>query len=305
MTRTQFDDSEPQTVELLDPAVAKLSKDARKAAETLSEREARFLVDTYMKMQKDRIRNGNQVRALSESGEPNAAPAWLFEQAETLERRVGAILDAWSAHMPLGQWLRSIKGIGPIMSSALIAHANPIRFETPSKLWRFAGLDPTLEWKKGEMRPWNASLKRLCWLLGESFVKVSGHADSQYGHIWAARKAGEIERNEAGWNKDAAESVLKNKRLGEDTQAIGHYKAGRLPPAQIHARAKRFAVKVFLVHYWQEGRRLASLPSMSPWVISHGGHSTFIGFGDPIGRWVIAGDGHLDYVASVVPAMSA
>ena len=35
-----------------------------------------------------------------------------------------------------------------------------------------------------------------------------------------------------------------------ETDARKHLEAGKLPPAQLHARAKRYAVKLFLAH-WQ------------------------------------------------------
>ena len=42
---------------------------------------------------------------------------------------------------------------------------------------------------------------------------------------------------------------LAAKRFGDDTQAKKHYLEGKLPPARIHLRAKRWAVKLFLAHY--------------------------------------------------------
>jgi hypothetical protein len=36
--------------------------------------------------------------------------------------------------------------------------------------------------------------------------------------------------------------------VGKSTEAFKHYSAGRLPPGQIDARARRYAVKLFLSH---------------------------------------------------------
>ena len=55
--------------------------------------------------------------------------------------------------------------------------------------------------------PRNASLKNLCWKLGESFVKVSGSEDAFYGQEYAKRKKFEIDRNEQGYYKDHAKLV--------------------------------------------------------------------------------------------------
>ena len=46
-------------------------EDLRKAADTLTAHEARFLVDMYYTMQETRKRSANQVRALTSSGAPN------------------------------------------------------------------------------------------------------------------------------------------------------------------------------------------------------------------------------------------
>ena len=113
-----------------------------------------------------------------------------------------------------------------------------------------AGLDPTVTWDKGEKRPWNAKLKTLCWKIGESFVKVSGRDNDIYGHVYTERKALEIQRNDAGEYSEQAAAALAHKRYGQETIARAWYEQGKLPPAHIHARAKRYAVKLYLAH-WQ------------------------------------------------------
>lgn len=101
-------------------------------------------------------------------------------------------------------------------------------------------------------RPWNASLKCLCaFKLGESFVKVQSRESDFYGAYYVARKAAEAEANEAGRFKDQAEAALQAKRYGKDTSSYKCYSEGKLPPAQIHARARRYAVKLFLSHLHQ------------------------------------------------------
>jgi hypothetical protein len=98
------------------------------------------------------------------------------------------------------------------------------------------------------MRPWNTGLKVLCWKIGECFVYVSGKEDAYYGEVYSKRKKFETARNEGGYNATAAE-ILKSKRIGEDTVAFEYYSKGKFPPAHVHARAKRYAVKLFLSHF--------------------------------------------------------
>ena len=125
------------------------------------------------------------------------------------------------------------------------------------------------------LRPWNASLKTLCWKIGESFVKVSNHDNDVYGHVYASRKAWEQDKNEQKAYKDQADVGLK--RVGRSTDAHGYYKEGMLPPAQIHSRAKRYAVKLFLAHYHHVAYVLHfGTQPPKPYVIDHLNHTHMI-----------------------------
>jgi len=230
-------------------AVTRLSRDLKKAAQTLSPDEARYLVDAYYQMQGDRIRSMNQVRALTESEEPHQTLTWLADNAGVLERSIAGALDAYSKASVVGQWARSICGIGPVIAAGLLAHIDITKAPTAGHIWRFAGLDPTVSWEKGKKRPWNASLKTLCWKIGESFVKVSTNDDDIYGHLYVGRKAFEQQRNDRGDLADQAAAKLVKFKIGKGTDARKAYEAGKLPPAHVHARAKRWAVKLFLAHY--------------------------------------------------------
>lgn len=232
-------------------AVEKLNKDLRTAAITLSDAEARYLVDTYYQMQDQRIRAGNQLRSMSESGEPNLALQWVAEQAAVLEAQVQKALAAYAKASEAGRWALSVLGIGPIIAAGLSAHIDITKCPTVGHIWRFAGLDPTQTWEKGQKRPWNASLKVLCWKAGESFVKVSGRENDVYGHLYLERKAYEAAKNEAGEYAAQAAAKLERFKIGKSTEAYKAYSAGKLPPGHLHARAKRWAVKLFLSH-WHE-----------------------------------------------------
>lgn len=260
-------------MEQLEP-ISKLTRDIAMSAITLSAHEARFLVDSYYQMQEDRIRAGNQASTLADNGEPHEVVDWLFAQNETLENQIKRALDKYSQSQELGKWAREICGIGPVIAAGLLAHIDIGKAPTVGHIWRFAGLDPTKEWGKGEKRPFNASLKTLCWKIGESFVKVSGNDRDIYGKIYKQRKEEETRRNEAGQYADQAARKLERFKIGKTTDAYAHYSAGRLPPAHIHARAKRYAVKLFLSHYWEHGYKLlhGKEPPL-PYPIAHMGHA--------------------------------
>ncbi|WP_163557536.1 transposase [Halomonas sp. NO4] len=252
----------------------RLKRDLRKASVTLSDEEARFLVDAYYTMQEDRKRADNQVRALGENGEPHLVLQWLADQNRMMENQIKAALDVYSASRPIGEWARGICGIGPVIAAGLMAHIDITRAPTVGHIWRYAGLDPTVRWEKGKVRPWNARLKTLCWKIGESFVKVSGRDDDIYGKVYLERKALEIQRNDDGEFADQAAKKLEDYSIGKTTEAYQWYSNGKLPPAHIHARAKRYAVKLFLSHWHEVAYRehYGEAPP-APYPIAHLGHA--------------------------------
>lgn len=255
--------------------LAILKRDLKAAATTLSEKEARFLVDFYYQMQDYRISTGNQVRSMAD--EPHGTIAFFGGQMDTLERQIRSVLDTWSRSSELGQWARRQKGIGPVITAGLLAHIDIRKAPTAGHIWRFAGLDPTVTWDKGQKRPWNASLKVICWKIGESVVKVSGSDDAFYGQLYKQRKELELERNEAGAFADQAAHVLATKKIGKDTEAYKQYSAGKLPPAHLHARAKRYSVKLFLAHFWEVGYRLTfGCEPPLPYPVAHLNHAHHI-----------------------------
>jgi len=226
-------------------------------------------------MQEDRKRSGNQVRALDGSGEPHATLSWFFDQSSTLEAQIRGALNAWAENQREGRWLMSITGIGPVISAGLLAHVDIERAPTVGHIWRFGGYDPTVVWEKGKKRPWNASLKTLLWKVGESFVKVSGNEKDVYGKVWLQRKEMEVAKNERlEFQEQAAVGAA---RVRKTTEAYKHYAVGKLPPGHLHARAKRYAVKLFLSHYHHVLYLCKyGTPPPKPFIIEHGGHIHFI-----------------------------
>jgi hypothetical protein len=267
--------------------VERLKRDLKKASATLSVQEARFLVDCYYAWQEDRKRSSNQVRALAEGDEPHDVVKWLAEQSNTLEGEVKKVLGIFADNHVVGPWLNEVHGIGPVISAGLIAHIDIVKAPTAGHIWRYAGLDPTQKWEKGKKRPWNASLKVLCWKAGQSFMKFSNSEDCYYGKIYRERKAYEIARNDSMQNQQIAADILANRKFDRTTDAFKHLSGGKLPPAQIDARARRYCVKIFLSHlqvvWWYA--TTGTLPP-APFPIAHLGHAHRI---DPPHAEVIPG----------------
>jgi len=292
----------------------KLTRDIKQAGKTLTVREARYLTDLYYQMQDNRIRAAGQIRAMEqgEVKEPHMTLDWVFGQSEKLETSIRSVLGEFARNRTVGAWSQSILGIGPVISAGLIANismrvwvcmaaeevkakrrkaADQCRQETPcsvachekpvntvGQIWRYAGLDPTSKWEKGKKRPWNASLKRLCWLIGQSFVKVHNNPKDFYGHYYKHRKEIEIANNDAGKFSEQAAQVLRDKKIGKDTDAYKAYSVGKLPPAHIQARAERYAVKLFLAHWHGVAFRAEfERDAPVPYAISELGHADLIG----------------------------
>lgn len=255
--------------------VERISRDIKHESREMNRQAARFMVDNYYSVQKQRIRLGNQLQASMDNDEESSAIRYVFEQFHILERQVQLTLDHYSKSHPVGQWIRTIPGIGPVIAAGLLAHLDVEDRPTAGHFWNYAGLNPDQKWEKGQKRPWNSQLKTLCWKLGESFVKVSNNPKDVYGKIYKQRKEYELAKNEAGDYSDQAE--VGAARVGKTTEAYKSYSAGKLPDGHIHARAKRYAVKLFLSHLHEVMYRnhYKEAPP-KPYAIEHLGHAHYI-----------------------------
>ena len=209
----------------LDP-VARLTRDLKNASLTLGAHEARFLVDAYYQQQRDRIRANHQTKTLSKNAEPHEVLAWLLGQTETLEAQVLRALDAYSSTHIAARWARSITGIGPVIAAGLLANIDIKQAPTCGHIWAFAGQDPTKKWEKKQKRPWNGSLKRLCFIIGESFTKIANRPDDPlaiYGRIYKARKLYEQRNNDQGKYADQCAVSLATKNFDPATDAWQWY----------------------------------------------------------------------------------
>lgn len=126
--------------------VEKLRKDLKSAASTLSAQEIRYLVDSYYSAQEYRKATGNQIYALQKSGEPHEMIHWLYKNNYVLEKEIAKAMHVYSMSSELGRWSRQIKGIGPVLSAGLLAHIDISKAPTAGAIWRYGGLDPTMQW---------------------------------------------------------------------------------------------------------------------------------------------------------------
>lgn len=256
----------PEDAEELVP----LSAELRATARLLGMQEVRAMVGRYYSMQKIRIAAGNAKYAAETDAQPSILMQFINQQMEGVEGQIGNALNEWSMSNPNCQWMREVVGIGPIISAGMMAYLNIERARSAGSFWRYAGLDPSIVWLPGQIRPFNAKLKLLCWKAGQSFVKVSNNDRAVYGKMYRARREMEDARNQRGDYSLEAMKVLATRNFRAATSFRGNmtdeekataekeiattrswYERGMFPPGRIQLRATRYAVTIFLSHLFE------------------------------------------------------
>lgn len=252
-------------------------------AATYDRDQAQALVGIYYSIQKARIGAGQRLWAHEQEVDALSDPIaiqLLKGDLKRLEKQTERTLHNYAKAQPLGRWALSIDGIGPVLAGGLLAHIDISKASSASAVWNFAGLNPDIVWVKGKKRPYNARLKTLCWKVGECFKRLEIDKGAFYAKLYRERKELEVKRNERG---DFAEQA--HKRLEECTRMHRSispeqkkiWSSGKLQPVGLDRRAMRYAVKIFLSHYYEVGRALLyGEKDIKPWVIAHGGHRDFI-----------------------------
>lgn len=167
---------------------------------------------------------------------------WLGKEAakKLLDRVVG---DSKELTLAMCEEIWKASGQHVVNTQRVWAEGFSINGNTPKKKGK-AGLESWLS-----VRPWNAKLKTICvFKAGECFVKTSGSEKSFYGKLYAQKKVLLTADNVALKFAPQAKKQLEEKNIGKQTEAFKHLSAGMLPPAQIHAQARRWAVKLFISH---------------------------------------------------------
>ena len=204
--------------------------------------EIRALVKNYYDAQEMRKRSDLQLRHQGVKDNPQG----LLYYADThaaLEKDVEKMLTAVAEGNPVGRWILSHHGIGPVIAAGLLAHIDIEEAPTAGHIWSFAGLNPDQKWEKGEKRPYNAELKQICWHTGNCIMRTHKAEESFYGKLYKQQKELVIERNERGQYAERAKIFYTNSITVKNI-----LKQGKLPPFNLDAQARRFAVKIFLSH---------------------------------------------------------
>ena len=172
----------------------------------------------------------------------------------------------------VGKWASSQVGIGPVLTAGLMSYIDMEKAHSPGAIWRYAGLDPSFNNKKS----FNSELKSLCWKIGSSFAKYATKPNSFYGKLYLQDKERRTIKNNEGLYAQKAEEILSDLpyKYRSDQESLMQ---GKLSDEQIDAQARRFAVKIFLSHYYaiayQENN---GEPAIRPSFITINGKKEFI-----------------------------
>lgn len=284
-----------------DLPISALLKDLRKDGAGLTRENAKFLVQTYYQLQRNRIVQNNRIQAIEKRAQTHQHLDLLSGVFENLENEIKLWLDVYTTNHPVGKWARAQIGVGPVIAAGFLAYLDMEKCPYVSSFWSYAGYNPKMVWEKGEKRPFVAELKVVGWKLGESFVKVSGNPDAKYAQIYKQRKVYEWAKNQRG---EYAHLIgLRGYKFGKGTEAFkwtsGQYThvefiegspkpvhAGgfdesgvlMIPPMAIQERSKRYAVKRFMSDLWVVAFKDA-YPDREvplPWINTHGGHPDYV-----------------------------
>ena len=196
--------------------------------------------------QRHRIQMSNRIVAVEqERSTVDTTTIERYRQRfEELEKEVACEIAATVKEHEMWPWLDRVKGIGPGLAGCLVAHIDIERAETVSALWKYAGLgvsDGTADKPtKGQKLPYNAELKRICFLIGSSFMR----AGSPYRREYDEAKE-HYQRQHPDWT-----------------------------PKHVDMAARRKMVKLFLSHFWRAWREQRGLPVREPYamqVLNHDG----------------------------------
>lgn len=198
-------------------------------------------------LERVRVMNANRIDALGRTFGASLPALDVVQQSlAAVEHEAELELKrAWRKH-PLRAWAKDYPGVGEKLIARLIADiGDPGERPNPAKLWAYCGLgDPTRKRKSGmtqeeAFKLGNPHAKKICWLIGESFVKVNtGPGRERYDEARAkyAERLHETSCVRCGPSGNPA--------LPGSPWSLKHQ----------HEAAKRYAVKQFLKDLWIASR---------------------------------------------------
>lgn len=127
--------------------LGKISKNIVQQAVTMQDNEIRSCVDFYYQNQTYRIATENQLRSIRQGYDVNekenniSLMEWNVMQLRNIEENNKMMLVKVSDNKTITRWLKSIVGIGPVISTVLYAYLNVDHATSAGNFWSYAGLN--------------------------------------------------------------------------------------------------------------------------------------------------------------------
>lgn len=168
--------------------------------------------------------------------QPQPVLGEVHRELKSIERQLYSAMRELVSKNPLWtEYLSKVRGVGPRLASYLIVKLSPARFDTVSKLYKYAGLHVedgrAPRRKAGEKTGWNPEARTMMWRLGEKLRLDGGFYKMMYHTFYTESSA-----KHPAWTK-------------------GH----------VMADARRRTEKLFLSHWLYVGRAILGLEPVLPY----------------------------------------
>lgn len=230
----------------------------------------RILVENFYDIQKLRIATSNRLNMYGKldvlTPIQSAKLQEIVSDMKADERKLLDQIKDELKGIPVWQWLKTVKGIGPAMAGGIVGWIDDIS-KSPhvSSLWRYAGMHvedgKAPRRKRGEKAPWSWRLKTHMWkvvkqlLMAQSPKMGGGFYDTWYREY----KAYEVEKCEHKGLRIVPSASLPTKG-GKKYEPLDAISTGH-----VDNRAKRKLAKLILSHVWHVWREMEGLPINPPY----------------------------------------
>ena len=128
-------------------SLSKISKGIQEQAVTMYKDEVRSCVDFYYQIQNFRMATDNQLRSIEQNYDVNvdtesiSLMKWNAMQLKNIEKNNKLILEKFSDSTKVTRWMKSVKGVGPVIAACLYAYLNIDDINSAGNFWSYAGLN--------------------------------------------------------------------------------------------------------------------------------------------------------------------
>lgn len=277
-------------------------KNVLAAAPDMTKREARFMVEDFLRWKSLYMAHREHQRLLKKEHLPTDCTNFMVNTILRTRKFYREFLGLWAQNFPAARWALKINGVGGFIAGGLAAFIDVEKTKGVQSIWKYAGQTPKsrtptikriyamayeaekqfgpdisedhvrfiakslalnpesvlkfskkhgeITWKNliGACKhpTYNPTLKQICIALGNTFI----NKPSFYQDLYRYRYHWEKDKNDTGSYSKRAKEALGMFDYKHTTLAYKAYTKGMLPDGHIRAQAKRWAVKVFLSHYY-------------------------------------------------------